>query len=156
MTRYDTERGKGRSIPLPSFYLNQQALGLTVKTVGERRSATRTLWKKEKSNNWPTDSSRQNTIIRDTNLEKNLQFRTEVSVAEHFHPIRMTSHIYPEPYFLAAPKIEESPGNSLRNTQWERTSYRLLLNSCSTIIHYEESHLVYGPLCVYSRPGDHS
>ena len=45
-------------------------------------------------------------------------------------------------------KIEESPRNSffLRNPQWERTSSCLLLNSSSSIIHYEESHLVYGLL----------
>ena len=68
-----------------------------------------------------------------------------IKVAEHFHPIRMTC---PEQYFLAAPKIEESLQNSLslRNPQWERTSIHLLLNSSSSIIHYEESHLVYGPL----------
>ena len=36
---YATERGRGRSIPLPSFYLNQQALRLTVKMVWERRSS---------------------------------------------------------------------------------------------------------------------
>ena len=60
----------------------------------------------------------------------------------------MTCPIQPEPYFLAVPKIEESPQNSLslRNPQCERTSYCLLLNSSSSIIHYEESHLVYGPL----------
>ena len=60
----------------------------------------------------------------------------------------MTCPIHPEPSFLAAPKIEESSQNSLflRNPQWERTSYRLLLNSSSSIIHYEENHLVYGPL----------
>ena len=60
----------------------------------------------------------------------------------------MTCPIQPEPYFLAALKIEESPRNSgfLRNPQWERTTYRLPLNSSSSIIHYEESHLVYGPL----------
>ena len=61
---------------------------------------------------------------------------------------RMTCPIQPESYFQAAPKIEENPRNSvsLRNPQWERTSYRLLLNSSSSIIHYEENHLVYGPL----------
>ena len=71
-----------------------------------------------------------------------------VKVAEHFHPIRMTCPIQPEPYFLEAPTIEESLRNSLplRNPQWERTSIRLLLNSSSSTIHYEESHLVYGPL----------
>ena len=60
----------------------------------------------------------------------------------------MTCPIHPEPYFLAALKIEKSPRNSLslRNPQWERTSIRLLLNSSSSIIHYEESHLVYGRL----------
>ena len=60
----------------------------------------------------------------------------------------MTCPIQPEPYFLAAPKIEESPriSFSLRNPQRERTYIRLLLNSSSSIIHYEEIHLVYGPL----------
>ena len=59
----------------------------------------------------------------------------------------MTCPIQPEPYFLAAPKIEESPriSLSLRNPQWEQMSIRLLLDSSSSIIHYEESHLVYGP-----------
>ena len=76
VTWYATERGKGRSIPLPYFYLNQQALRLTVKMVLERRSSyphsvtcsllnERSLgqsiwrdltwrWKKEKSNDWFT------------------------------------------------------------------------------------------------------
>ena len=65
-----------------------------------------------------------------------------------FHPIRMTCPIHPEPYFLAAPKIKESPRIylSLRNPQKERTSIRLLLNNSSSIIHYEESHLIYGLL----------
>ena len=75
-------------------------------------------------------------------------FNLTVRVAEPFPPIRMTCPIQPEPYFLAAPKIEESPriSLSLRNPQWERTSIRLFLNSTSSIIHYEESHLVYRPL----------
>ena len=81
---YATEREKGRSIPLPSFYLNQQALRLTVKMLWKRRSSYphsvtcsllngRSLgqsswhdltwwWKWEKSNDWPTDTSRQNAI----------------------------------------------------------------------------------------------
>ena len=60
----------------------------------------------------------------------------------------MTCLIQPESYFLAAPTIEESSriSLSLRDAQWERTSIRLLLNSSSSIIHYEENHLVYGPL----------
>ena len=46
---------------------------------------------------------------------------------------------------------------SLRNPQRERTSIRLFLNSSSSINHYEESHLVYGPPKVYSsRPRDPS
>ena len=71
-----------------------------------------------------------------------------VRVAEHFHPIRITCPIQPEPYFQTAPKIEESPriSLSLRNLQRERTSIRLFLNSSSSINHYEESHLVYGSL----------
>ena len=36
VTWYATERGKRISIPLPSFYLNQQALRLTVKMIWER------------------------------------------------------------------------------------------------------------------------
>ena len=73
------ERGKGRSIPLP-LYLNQQALRLTVKMVGERRSSylhsvtcsllnERTLGQssgvtrwgggRRKLNDWPTGSSCQ-------------------------------------------------------------------------------------------------
>ena len=32
-----------------------------------------------------------------------------VKVTEHFNPIRMTCPIQSGPYFLAAPKIEESP-----------------------------------------------
>ena len=57
----------------------------------------------------------------------------------------MTCPIQPEPYFLAAPKIEESPRIylSLRNPQRDRTSIRLFPNS-SLINHYEESHLVNG------------
>ena len=60
----------------------------------------------------------------------------------------MTCPIQPEPYFLAAPKIEESPriSLSLRNPQHERTSIRLFPNSSSLINLYEESHLVYGSL----------
>ena len=60
----------------------------------------------------------------------------------------MTYPIQPEPYFLAAPKIEESLqiSLSLRNPQRERTSIRLFLNSSSNINHYEENHLVYGSL----------
>ena len=71
-----------------------------------------------------------------------------VRVTEHFHPIRMTCSIQPEPYFLATLKIEESPPISLsfRNPQRERTSIRLFPNSSSLINHYEESHLVYGSL----------
>ena len=55
--------------------------------------------------------------------ERNLYFclarNLTVKVAEHFHPIRMTCPIQPEPYFLAAPKIEESLQISLsfRNPQ---------------------------------------
>ena len=52
------ERGKGRSLPLP-LYLNQQALRLTVKMVGERKSklsALYALWsverKKSRSIRW--------------------------------------------------------------------------------------------------------
>ena len=60
----------------------------------------------------------------------------------------MTCPIQPEPYILAAPKIEESLpiSLSLRNPQRERTFIRLLPNSSSLINHYEESHLVYGSL----------
>ena len=60
----------------------------------------------------------------------------------------MTCPIQTEPYFLAAPKIEESPQISLllRIPQREWTSIRLFLKSSSRINHYEESHLVYGPL----------
>ena len=52
----------------------------------------------------------------------------------------MTCPIQPEPYFLAAPKIEERPriSLSLRNPEMERTSIRLFLNSSSRINHYEE------------------
>ena len=50
--------------------------------------------------------------------------------------------------FSSSPKIEESPRIylSLRNPQRERMSIHLFLNSSSRINHYEESHLVYGPL----------
>ena len=60
----------------------------------------------------------------------------------------MTCLIQPEPYFLVAPKIEESPriSLSLKNPQQERTSIHLFPNSSSLINHYEESHLVYGSL----------
>ena len=60
----------------------------------------------------------------------------------------MTCPIQPEPYFLVASNIEESPRIylSLRNPQRERTSIRLFPNSSSLINHYEESHLVYGSL----------
>ena len=64
----------------------------------------------------------------------------------------MTYPIQPEPYFLAAPKIEESQrislflSLSLRNPQRERTYIRLFLNSSIRINHYVESHLVYGSL----------
>ena len=53
----------------------------------------------------------------------------------------MTGPIQPEPYFLAAPKIEENLriSFSLRNPQRDR-------RNSSSINHYEESHLVYGPL----------
>ena len=71
-----------------------------------------------------------------------------VRVAKHFHPIRMTCPIQPEPYFQTAAKIEESPriSLSLRNSQRERTSIRLFPNGSSLINHYDESHLVYGSL----------
>ena len=60
----------------------------------------------------------------------------------------MTCPIQPEPYSLAAPKIEESSKiyPSLWNPQRERTSIRLFLNSSSSINHYEESHLDQGIL----------
>ena len=60
----------------------------------------------------------------------------------------MTCPIQPEPYFLAAAKIEESLRISLsvRNRQRERTAIRLFPNSSSLINHYEESNLVYGSL----------
>ena len=52
--------------------------------------------------------------------------------------------IQPEPYFLAAVKIEESPwiALSLRNPQGERTSIRLFPNSSSLINHFEEVPVV--------------
>ena len=43
-------------------------------------------------------------------------------------------------------KARKSLSLSFRNPQRERTSIRLFLNSSSTIIHYEKSHLVYGSL----------
>ena len=60
----------------------------------------------------------------------------------------MICPIQPEPYFLAAPKIEESLRIclSLRNPQRERTSIHLFPNSSSLINHYEEIRLVYGSL----------
>ena len=60
----------------------------------------------------------------------------------------MTCPIQTEPYFLATLKIEESPqiSLSLRIPQQEWPSIRLFLKSSSCINHYEESHLVYGPL----------
>ena len=72
-------------------------------------------------------------------------FNLTARFAEHFHP--MICPIQPEPYFLAAPKIEESPriSLSLRNPQRERTSLRQFLNSSNSINHYEESHLFDGP-----------
>ena len=81
-------------------------------------------------------------------MKQKENWKLTVRVAEHFHPIRMTCPIQPEPYFLAALKIEESPRIclSVRNPQRERTSIRLFLNSSSLINHYEESHLVYGSL----------
>ena len=78
--------GEGEVNSLTFLYLNQQALRLTVEMVYERRSATRTLWpvvcwtkkgiqvtrvswpdgimEEGKSNDWPMDPRRQNTIFR--------------------------------------------------------------------------------------------
>ena len=83
-----------------------------------------------------------------------VSFNLTVRIAEYFHPIRMTCPIQPEPSFLAALKIEESPRNTLflRNLQSEQTFYWVLLTSSSSIIPlWGEPSSLWTP-CIYSSP----
>ena len=91
---------KGRSIPLP-IYLNQQALRLTVKMVGERRGKLSALYAlsllnesslgqscgvtrrggaRRKSDDWPTSSSRQKGHHALKKFERGSSVWTEASV----------------------------------------------------------------------------